>query len=70
MPPRSTFKYRFKVDGKTVYSGITTDLSRREKEHRRRWPLGCIEQVGQPTTREEAWRWEKLQAERRFRPAS
>ena len=66
----TTYRYRFKVNGRVVRCGFTTDLARREQEHRRRWPKGCIEQVGEPTTREEAWKWERQQAEQRFRSAS
>ncbi len=64
------FKYFFKMDGKVVYCGITTDLKRREEEHRRRWPSGRIEQVGPPTTREEAWAWERRQAKQGLSSAS
>ena len=64
----TTFKYRFKVDGRVVHCGFTIDLARREQEHRRRWPTGRIEQVGGPTTHEEAWKWERQQAGER-RPA-
>ena len=70
MAGRSTYKYRFRVDGRVVHCGITTDLARREREHRRRWPTGRIEKVGRATTREEAWRWERQQAEQRFSSAS
>ena len=71
MSARTTYKYCFKVGNKVVHSGITNDLERREREHRRRWPNGRIEQVGRRTTREDAWRWEKEQAAgRRFSPAS
>ena len=70
MAAGTTYKYRFKVDGKVVYYGITADLVRREREHRRRWPTGHIEQVGLATTREEAWHWERQQAEQRFSSAS
>ena len=70
MVVRTTFKYRFKVEGKVVHWGITTDLKRREAEHRRRWPNGCIEQVGSATTREEAWEWERQQTGQRFSSAS
>ncbi len=66
----TTFRYHFKVDGRVVHFGFTTDLARREQEHRRRWPMGRIEQVGEPTTREEAWKWERQQAEQRFSSAS
>ena len=61
MAAETTYR-RFKVDGKVVHCGITTDLVRREREHSRRWPNGRIEQVGPATTREEAWHWERQQA--------
>lgn len=70
MVAKTTFRYRFKVGGKVVYFGITSDLVRREHEHRRRWPTGSIEQVGPPTTREEAWEWERKQTGQRFSSAS
>ena len=70
MVARTVFKYRFEVDGRVVHCGITTDLARREREHRRRWPTGRIEQVGPATTHEDAWKWERRQAEMRFRSAS
>lgn len=54
-----TFKYRLKVDDRVVLHGITTDLRRREREHRRRWPHARIEQVGEPTSHREAWEWEQ-----------
>ena len=59
-----TYRYHFKVDDKTVHYGFTIDLERREQEHRRRWPTGHIEQVGSPTTHEDAWQWERQQAGR------
>ena len=59
--PVKTYKYRFKVDGTVVHQGITTDLERREREHRHRWPDGIIEQVGQPTSHRDAWEWEREQ---------
>ncbi len=59
-----TYRYCFKVDGKVVLYGITTDLKRREREHRVRWPNGHVEQVGDPTSHEEAWYWEKEQSAR------
>ncbi len=70
MAAGTTYRYRFKVDGKVVYIGITTDLERREHEHLRRWPTGRIEQVGSATTREEAWHWERQQVEQHFSSAS
>ena len=54
-----TYKYRLKVGDRVVHHGITTDLRRREREHRRRWPDARIEQVGQPTSHREAWEWEQ-----------
>ena len=70
MDARSTYKYRFKVDGKVVLCGIASDLKRRENEHRRRWPNGRIEQVGNRTTHHGAWDWEKREAERLLGSAS
>ena len=70
MSARTTYRYLLKVDGRVVHSGITNDLERREREHRRRWPTGRVEQVGRRTTRAEAWRWEKEQAGRRLNSAS
>ena len=61
MAERRTYKYGFRVDGKVVCRGFTIDLKRREREHRRRWPNGRIEQIGLPTTHEEAWKWEREQ---------
>lgn len=54
-----TYKYRLKVGERVVHHGITTDLLRREREHRRRWPHARIEQVGEPTSHREAWEWER-----------
>lgn len=70
MVTKATYKYRFKVNGRVVYCGITSDLERRELEHRCRWPNGLIEQVGMATTHEEAWKWERQQAEQRLNSAS
>ena len=55
----NTFKYQLKVDGRIVYYGFTTDLQRREQEHRVRWPRARIEQIGEPTSHQEAWEWER-----------
>ncbi|MFQ5645419.1 MAG: hypothetical protein ACE5GM_00685 [bacterium] len=57
---RQTYKYLFKVGDKTVYWGITTDLERREREHKRKWPKGHIIQVGRKTTKEVAREWEEI----------
>jgi len=59
MAKRDTHKYGFKVGNKTVHSGITNDLDRREQEHKQRWPNGHIVKVGRATTEEAAREWEK-----------
>ena len=61
---RKTYRYHFVVDGEIVYSGITIDPRRREREHQCRWPNGRIERVGAPTSHEEAWNWERRQTAR------
>ena len=65
-----TFRYRFRVDGRVVHCGITTDLHRREREHQIRWPHGRIERVGQATTHREAWEWQRRQAASGTAPAA
>ena len=60
-PTTTTYRYRFLVGTRIVHRGITTDLERREREHRRRWPEGRIEPVGEPTSHAEAWEWERQQ---------
>ena len=67
-PSGNTYKYRLKVGDRVIHHGITTDLRRREFEHRRRWPGARIEQVGEATTHQEAWEWER-QVKRRSVPA-
>ncbi len=59
MTNRDTYKYNFKVGNKTVHSGITIDLERREKQHQRRWPNGHIKQVGYRTTADAARKWKE-----------
>ena len=66
----TTYRYRFLVDDRVVYHGITTDLFRREREHQRRWPGGRIEQVGDPTSHREAWDWEREQSTGKSGPAT
>jgi len=58
---RDTYKYHFKVGHKTIHSGITNELERREQEHQQKWPNGYIKQVGRRTTEEAAQNWEKIQ---------
>lgn len=56
---RDTYKYHFKVGNKTVHRGITSDLARREQEHRQSFPDGHIRRIGRRTSREGALRWER-----------
>lgn len=61
-PKRDTYKYHLKRGSKIIQSGITNDLDRREKEHRRNYGKEVhIQQVGNRTTREGAREWEKKQ---------
>ena len=57
--PRDAYKYEFKVGDKVVHRGITNDLARREREHRKEWPDGHMKQVGRRTTKEAARKWER-----------
>ena len=61
-PKRDTYKYHLKRGSKIIRCGITNDLDRREKEHRRDYGKDVhIQQVGNRTTREGAREWEKKQ---------
>ena len=55
---KDTYKYTVELGPRTVYVGVTTDLGRRTKEHRRRWPSATIKRAGQVTTRDRALAWE------------
>lgn len=55
---RDTYKYQFKIGGRIVHRGITSDLGRREQEHQHKWPGGHITPVGRRTTEEAARKWE------------
>jgi len=55
--PRKTYKYIYKVGNKAKHFGITTDLSRREKEHSTKLSEGHIKKVGRRTTRLAARKW-------------
>ena len=58
--PRNTAKYDFIVGGRIVHSGITQrPLEERERELRRKYGPGRINQVGHRTTDEAAREWEK-----------
>lgn len=61
---RDTYKYHLKVGKKVVYRGITSDLSRRLKEHATRYPNSHIEKIGNKTTRDSALKWERKGAKR------
>jgi len=56
---QDTYKYQVRVGKKVVHMGITTDLERRVREHKREFPKGKIVQVGRMTTRDLAMRWER-----------
>ena len=60
---RNTNKYHFKMGNRIVHTGITNDLERREKEHKRNYGNdGHIKKVGRATTRDSALKWEREQA--------
>ena len=60
---RGTYKYHFKLGRKTVHTGITNDLERREREHKQTYgDSGHITKVGSATTLDAALRWETEQA--------
>jgi len=56
---KDTYCYHFKVGNRIVYRGITSDLARREAEHKERWPDGHIRPIGKPVTREAAYDWQR-----------
>ncbi len=64
---RKTYPYHFKMGRKTLYSGITDDLEKRERELKRKsGDDGYIKQVGGATTMDEALVWEIEQAKRGY----
>ncbi len=61
---RDTYKCHFKQDNRIAHTGITNDLERREKEHKRMFGAnGHIKKVGSKTTRDAALKRESEQAE-------
>ncbi len=56
---RDTYKYHLKIGHRIKHRGITDDLERREREHRRKWPKGHIMQVGRRLTEEAAREWKE-----------
>ncbi len=65
-----TFKYELEVDGAVVFRGVTSDLQRRESEHRERWPEGTVVKIGRRTTRAAALAWLRRQEARGDRIAT
>ena len=64
---RKTYKYHFKMGKKTLYSGITKDLEKRERELKQKFGEdGYIKQVGGATTMDAALKWESEQAKRGY----
>ena len=60
---RKTYKYHFKKGKETLYSGITKDLEKRERELKQEFGEdGYIKQVGSATTMDAALKWEIEQA--------
>lgn len=57
---RDIYKYQFKIGNRIMHGGITTDLERREQEHKRTYgEKGHIKQVGRRTTEDAARKWEE-----------
>ena len=56
--PRDTYKYQVKVGSTVVHMGFTTDLKRREIEHKIEFPFCKIVQKGHRTTLDAARNWE------------
>jgi predicted GIY-YIG superfamily endonuclease len=57
--PRDTYKYVLKAGNRIVHRGVTSDLKRREAEHKAHIPQSHVVQVGRRTTREQALEWER-----------
>jgi len=53
------YTYDYKVGDTIRHSGITTDTSRREQEHKLRWPGGRLVVVGGPMSEDAARKWEE-----------
>lgn len=52
---RNTYRHHFKMDRKTLYSGITKDIEKHERELKREFGEdGYIKQVGSATTMDAA----------------
>ncbi len=64
---RKTYKYHFKMGKKTLYSGITDDLEKRERELKQEYGEdGYIKKVGSATSLDAALKWESEQAKRGY----
>lgn len=57
--PRPYTKYTVSVKGKVVHGSITTDLERRKREHKERWPKSIVRRMGGKVTEESAREWER-----------
>jgi len=57
----SWYGYYFYQNGVKRHSGITTDPSRRQDEHRQRWPGGTLQIATGPLTEAAAREWEANQ---------
>ncbi|MDE0332442.1 MAG: hypothetical protein OXL41_11290 [Nitrospinae bacterium] len=64
---RKTCKYHFKMGNRILYSGVTKDLEKRERELKRKFGEdGYIKQVGGATSLDVALVWESEQAKRGY----
>lgn len=57
--PRDTYKYVVKIGKRVVHQGVTSDLKRREAEHKAHSPKSHVVKIGRKTTRERALEWER-----------
>ena len=67
---RDTYKYHFKVDNKTVHTGITNDLGRRELEHQRDIAARATSfRLGMPSAENPLWNGKRSRESGASRPA-
>jgi hypothetical protein len=55
------YGYHYYQNGTKKHTGITTDTSRRQDEHRQRWPGGTLQVATSPMTEAAARDWEAKQ---------
>ena len=53
----NTYKYTVKINGRSRFRGVTTNLGRRTNEVRERWPDAVLVKVGRKVTRASGLRW-------------